>query len=398
MQHNSKLTIWWIPENPPDAAMKLKQNIKQIHLGGTQILKFLYSLIHVLLMKVLIWCPTVHSQLNLAKQTVFWSPKHLGQQMKECWTIPFMESKWTKLHQFIIGQRFLLLAWLEDEAFSLITLSSWPDAKRRLLQFVDLWKILEGTRSLSSPPEASYPSLVDLDSGIPLWETAPAADKPVSRLASSGPDEETRNGWISGESKLLSGEEATIPAELDIARLVWKALRASSWRGAKLVDDSLNPFSTSLTETVGRGSRGRSAGRRTRLLARLLLLSGLGTIRRPLLPKLLSGSRPKGASRLIIGCKILDFFLASAAAFETSSPFNRANVHGLIFTAPGFLFLICSSRDIFPNELTDAVSGGTTSNCKKYRNYSSINKQNHMILACYNISVNGHRNHHSVHN
>jgi hypothetical protein len=59
----------------------------------------------------------------------------------------------------------------------------------------------------------------------------------------------------------------------------------------------------------------------------------------------------------------LDFFLASAAALETSSAFNLANVQGLIFTVAGFFFLIGSSLiDFFPNELTDPVSGGTTSN------------------------------------
>lgn len=278
------------------------------------------------------------------------------------------------LHQWSANQSFLLRMWLdEDGAFNLTmlstSLSSWSVPKRRLLQFIDLWTIREGTRSLSSPPDASYPSLVDLDSGNPFWAARPPVDRSVNRLDSSAPDEETRNGWISGESKLLSGEEATMPAELDIARLVWKALRASSWRGARLVDVSVKFLSTALAETIVRGSIGKSAGRRTLLLARLLLLSGLGTIRRLLLPKLLFDSSPKGASRLTTGCRILDFFLASAAAFEISSAFNRANVHGLIFTA-GFFFLIGSSPTVFfPNELTDPVSGGTTSNWgKRWKN------------------------------
>jgi hypothetical protein len=177
------------------------------------------------------------------------------------------------------------------------------------------------------------------------------------------PDEETRKGWISGESKLLSGEEATTPAEFDIARLVWKALRASSWRGAKLVDVSVKPLSGAIPEALAADSMGRSAGMRIRLLALLLLLSVLGTIRRPLLPKLLSMSSPKGGSLLVTGCRIFDFFLASAAALETSSAFNLAKVQGLIFTAAGFFFLIGSSPIVFfPNELTDPVSGGTTSN------------------------------------
>ena len=78
--------------------------------------------------------------------------------------------------------------------------------------------------------------------------------------------------------------------------------------------------------------------------------------------KLLSLSEGYGACLLATGCKILDFFLASAAVFETSSAFSRANVHGLIFTAGGFLFLTGSSIAVFfPSELTDPVSGGTTS-------------------------------------
>lgn len=146
--------------------------------------------------------------------------------------------------------------------------------------------------------------------------------------------------------------------EPDIARLVRKALRASSCSGAKLVD--VSGMRSFLAETLV-----RSAGRRIRLLGRLrLLLSGFGTIRRLLLlPKLPFVSRPNGVSLLTTGCKILDFFLASAAAFETCSAFKRARVHGLIFTAVGFFFLIGSSVTVFlPNELTDPESGGTTSN------------------------------------
>jgi hypothetical protein len=58
----------------------------------------------------------------------------------------------------------------------------------------------------------------------------------------------------------------------------------------------------------------------------------------------------------------LDFFLTSAAALATSSAFNRANVQGLILTAAGFFFFNGSSLiDFFPSELTEPVSGGTTS-------------------------------------
>ncbi|KAJ0896228.1 hypothetical protein HanRHA438_Chr08g0332481 [Helianthus annuus] len=69
---------------------------------------------------------------------------------------------------------------------------------------------------------------------------------------------------------------------------------------------------------------------------------------------------------------ILDFFRASAAAFDTSSAFKRANVHGLIFTAAGFFFFMGSSTVLLPSELTEPVSGGTTSYCKKIY---IINKQ-----------------------
>ncbi|KAK3421868.1 hypothetical protein EUGRSUZ_G02470 [Eucalyptus grandis] len=113
----------------------------------------------------------------------------------------------------------------------------------------------------------------------------------------------------------------------------------------------------------------KSAGSLTRLLGRFLLLSGLGIIRRLLLPKFLSASRPKGDSRLTTGWSILDLFLASAAAFEISSAFKRASVHGLIFTAPGFFFFGGSSPTVFlPKELTDPVSGGTTSNWRRDKN------------------------------
>ncbi|MFS8031780.1 hypothetical protein Hanom_Chr17g01549981 [Helianthus anomalus] len=99
---------------------------------------------------------------------------------------------------------------------------------------------------------------------------------------------------------------------------------------------------------------------------------------RSLRPKLLSLSSlfepicP--TSFLDTGCRILDFFRASAAALETSSAFNRAKVHGLIFTAAEFFFLMGSSSVFFPSELTELVSGGTTSYCKQ--NTYIINKQN----------------------
>lgn len=106
----------------------------------------------------------------------------------------------------------------EDDAFNLKALSSRSEPKSNLLQLPDLFTILEGTLSLSSPPEASYPSLVDLEKGIPFCNTV----KPVSLLPSSAPEEETLKGCKSGESKLLSGEEEAI------GRVVLKALLASS--------------------------------------------------------------------------------------------------------------------------------------------------------------------------
>jgi hypothetical protein len=57
--------------------------------------------------------------------------------------------------QWVIVKVFYC-AWLdEDDAFNLKTLSSWSARKRKLLQLLDLWAILEETLSLSSPPEAS---------------------------------------------------------------------------------------------------------------------------------------------------------------------------------------------------------------------------------------------------
>jgi hypothetical protein len=100
-----------------------------------------------------------------------------------------------------------------------------------------------------------------------------------------------------------------------------------------------------------------------RLFSCFLLLSIVGTILRPLLPKLLPGSSLEAWSCLTTGCRILDFFLTSAAALATSSAFSRANVQGLILTAPEFFFFSGSSlSDLFPSELTEPVSVGTTLN------------------------------------
>lgn len=157
-----------------------------------------------------------------------------------------------------------------------------------------------------------------------------------------------------------------IPFEPDIGR---KTLRASSCKGTK---------PAKLPPVTGGCSTGcKCSGRRTRLLPRLRLLSMRENNRRSLLPRLLSLSRPYGPgpgpiprpiccdSFLETGCKILDFFRASAAAFDTSSAFKRAKVHGLIFTGAGFFFFMGSSIVFFPNELTEPESCGTTSYCKK---------------------------------
>lgn len=258
-------------------------------------------------------------------------------------------------------QSFLLSIWVDVHEPAI--LSSWMYLKGRLFQFDDLCTILLGTLSLSSPPEASYPSLADLDNGIPILAVGPAVGSPLSCRAPLGPEEETWNGWISGESKLLSGEEPTISAELDMARLVWKALLASNWR-AELIDVSKKLLLAIFEGRAVGGFIGRSAGSLTCLFSRLRLLSGFGVIKCPLPPKLLLVSRPRGVSPLTTGRRILDFFRASEAALEMSSAFNWARVHGRIFTAPGFLFLIGSSPFFGPRELTELVSGGTTSNCK----------------------------------
>uniref|UniRef100_A0A0A9CJ08 Uncharacterized protein n=1 Tax=Arundo donax TaxID=35708 RepID=A0A0A9CJ08_ARUDO len=84
-----------------------------------------------------------------------------------------------------------------------------------LAQFEERCTIRDGMRSLSSPPDASYPSLVDLDSSIPCCGVLPGAVRAVS-CKSSAPDEdtaETRYRCRSGESKLLSGDDPPTLAE-----------------------------------------------------------------------------------------------------------------------------------------------------------------------------------------
>jgi len=92
---------------------------------------------------------------------------------------------------------------------------------------------------------------------------------------SSAVDEEMRKGWRSGESKLLSGDEAMFL--VDPAVLGWKALLASSCNGAKLLEismpASLKLLSVPLTDRVARGSRESSAGKP--LLSDLLLMLSL---------------------------------------------------------------------------------------------------------------------------
>uniref|UniRef100_A0A0A9EWL5 Uncharacterized protein n=1 Tax=Arundo donax TaxID=35708 RepID=A0A0A9EWL5_ARUDO len=83
-----------------------------------------------------------------------------------------------------------------------------------------------------------------------------------------------RKGWRSGESKLLSGDEAAFL--VDTAVLGWKALLASSCNGAKLPEismaASLKLLSLPLADRVARGSRESSAGKRPLLSCGLLLL------------------------------------------------------------------------------------------------------------------------------
>jgi hypothetical protein len=124
---------------------------------------------------------------------------------------------------------------------------------------------------------------------------------------------------------------------------------------------SLKLLSVPLADRVARGSRESSVGKPL-LSGRLLLMS------------LWSGLPPfSEASYFVIGFRILDFFLASAAALETSSALRRASVHGLIFTAPVFL-LAPSSSLIFllPELCARPISGGTTSNCGRIEQAISI--------------------------
>jgi len=147
--------------------------------------------------------------------------------------------------------------------------------------------------------------------------------------SSSAPDIETRKWWRSGDSKLLSGDEVRLRFLMDNAALGWKALLASCCNGTKLsgvsMTMSLKLQSVPLADVLAMGSRDRSGtGSNTELLS--VLLSGLRIF-----------------PRLVIGWSTLDFFLASTAAFETSSALRGASDHGLIFTAPGGFLLVPSS-------------------------------------------------------
>uniref|UniRef100_J3LL96 Uncharacterized protein n=1 Tax=Oryza brachyantha TaxID=4533 RepID=J3LL96_ORYBR len=190
---------------------------------------------------------------------------------------------------------------------------------------------------------------------MPLW-----AGCGITPCISSAVHEERRNGCRSGESKLLSGDEAAFL--VDAAVLGWNALLASNCNGAKFPDvsiaASLKLLSVPLADSLVRGSRDSSAGNRP-LLSGLLLLSDLGTSFPP--PML---SWPIGTSCLAIGFRILDFFLACAAAFDTSSAFRRASVQGLIFTVPVLLLAPSSSFGfLLPEFCGMPISGGMTSNC-----------------------------------
>ena len=157
-----------------------------------------------------------------------------------------------------------------------------------LAQFDERCTILDGMRSLSSPPDASYPSLVDLDSSIPCCGVHPGAVRAVN-CRSSAPDEETaetRYRCTSGESKLLSGDDPPTFAE-DAALLGWKALRASSCNGAKLESASggisMPVLSIASVDIFATGLRERSLGCLP-LLFVLLLLSGPRSILPLLIP------------------------------------------------------------------------------------------------------------------
>ena len=92
--------------------------------------------------------------------------------------------------------------------------------------------------------------------------------------------------------------------------------------------------------------------------ARLLLPSGLRNIRLPLLPKLLSVSSVKGASRLTTGCRILDFSLPQLQLLK-----HLLHLTVLVTTGCSWVLLLNWFLPYhFSNELTDAVSRGTTSN------------------------------------
>lgn len=212
-----------------------------------------------------------------------------------------------------------------------------PESKRRLFQIGSRWMAPAGIRSLSSPPEASYPSLASPERWtMPLW-------------ASSATEED----------RLLSGETAAPPRD-DVGRLPQKAPLAASWRGA-------TPEDAPPAEAFARASWSvLPVGGRPLVFVAFVTRSIIGIIRPLPLPKLLSVSGPAGTSLLATGRSSLDLFRASAAVLATSSAFIRASVHGLIFTAAGFL--PCSAAGLFPTERNDPpTSGRATSNCRQER-------------------------------
>ena len=111
---------------------------------------------------------------------------------------------------------------------------------------------------------------------------------------------------------------------MDDAPLGWKALLASCCNGAKLPDVSmamlLKLLSVPLADVHAQASENCSRGNSPSLAG--VVFSALGT------------------SRFLIGRRTLDFFFASAAAFDTSSALSRASVHGLIFSGPGGFLLV----------------------------------------------------------
>lgn len=223
-------------------------------------------------------------QPSLRQDLKLWRTRNRWKTRQSTRTIYNFSFIWKKLRMELIWSQDNLFfgTRMPDEA------TLWSELRMMLAQFEDRWTIRDGMRSLSSPPDASYPSLVDLDSSIPCCGVLPGAVRVVSCRSSAADEEtaETRYRWRSGESKLLSGDEPPPLAE-DAALLGWKALRASSCNGAKLDNvsgtDSLPWLSRASAEILATGLREKSLWGLALLLV-LLLLSGPRSILLLLVP------------------------------------------------------------------------------------------------------------------